>query len=105
MKTPGSLRISALFVLSILVGLSIAYMDSRPGFDDAGVTVAALIVSGIVMGALESRFPWLLALGLGLWIPLRGIQRTHDYKILVVFLFPLAGVYIGMYLNRLRRAG
>ena len=37
---------------------------------------------------------------------LRSIERTHDYKFLVLFLFPLAGAYIGVaYLNRLRRVG
>jgi uncharacterized membrane protein len=88
----------ALVVLAVLAGLTIAYVDSRPTWDDTGVTVFALVCSAAVLGFFAPARHWLLALALGLWIPMRAIveQRTLGaLAMLVVLVFPLAGAYAG----------
>ncbi len=88
-----------LFILSITAGLLIAYVDSRPTWDDTGITVFALLVAGGMIGLLVQRRPWLYALALGLWIPLWGILHARDFAMLLVLLFPLVGVYAGWALH------
>ncbi len=86
---------AALAVVAVALGVSIAYMDSRPNFDDAGVTAAALLVSAGMLGIIGPRRPWLWAIGVGAWIPLQGMALTHDFTTLLVLLFPFAGAYLG----------
>jgi hypothetical protein len=90
-----AMKTAALSLVAVALGLSIAYMDSRPHFDDAGVTVAALTVGAVMLGMIGPERPWLWALGVGVWIPIQGIVLKHDFTMLIVLLFPLAGAYIG----------
>lgn len=89
------MKTALLVVVAVALGLSIAYMDSRPNFDDAGITAGALLVSAGLLGLIGPERPWLWALGVGVWIPLQGIAMKHDFAMLIVFLFPLAGAYLG----------
>src|SRR5262245_31442059 len=62
---PGSAawRLAAAVVLHVVAGLSgvlIAWVDTRPTWDDTGVTVAALAFASAVFSAAGVRF-WLAA--------------------------------------------
>jgi hypothetical protein len=88
-----------LFGAASLVGLLIAYVDSRPGWDDAGMTAFSMLLSGGVFGMIGPQRPWLWALAIGLWIPAFALARTASLGslvMLVVLAFPLAGAYAGM---------
>ena len=85
-----------LFLAAVLIGIGIAYVDSRPPWDDTGVTAFALLTSAAVFGLARPRRPWLWALAIGLWIPLFALLRTHaagSLAMFVVMAFPLAGAY------------
>ena len=84
-----------LFVISLAAGLFIAFVDSRPTWDDTAITVAALLVCGAILGMLVKRRPWLYALALGLWLPLWEGLTSRNFSILVVLVFPFIGVYAG----------
>jgi hypothetical protein len=92
-----------LLVLAVAVGLGIAFVDSRPNWDDTGITVVALLVSAGIFGLVQPGRPWLWALAIGIWIPLGAILRSHSIgsiMMLVVLVFPLAGAYAGTALRR-----
>lgn len=96
-------RTRVLFVLAVAVGLGIAFVDSRPTWDDTGVTVLALLVSSGLFGLVQPGRPWLWALAIGVWIPLGAIVRSHSIgsvMMLVVLVVPLAGAYAGTVLRR-----
>ena len=101
------MRDKLLLVAAVLVGLAIAYIDSRPTWDDAGVTAFALVVSAGVCGLIDSQRPqrpWRWALATGIWIPLHAIAKTAapgSLVMLVVLAFPLAGAYAGMAARRM----
>jgi uncharacterized membrane protein (UPF0136 family) len=59
----GSLVISA---IALLVGAGIGYVDSRPHWDDTGITVGVLILVGGLLGYLRPRSFWITGLLLGL---------------------------------------
>jgi len=55
-----SLRLSLVFALSILVGLTIAYSVSRGlGSDDVVILVGTLVLTGGLLGMIGPERPWL----------------------------------------------
>lgn len=89
-----------LVVIAIGFGVMIAYVDSRPTWDDAGITaLSILIVCGLV-GLLDLPHPWLLALAIGIWIPLAGIVFNHNFAGLLALVFAFAGIYAGILIRR-----
>ncbi len=84
-----------LLVAAIVTGLFSAYVDLRPTWDDTGVLAfGILIVSGLIT-LLGYRRPWLIALAVGIWIPLHGIFITHNYGSILALVFAFAGAYGG----------
>ncbi len=86
-------------IIALVVGAAIAYVDSRPTWDDTGITAGALLITCAVLGALGPKRPWLWALAVGGWIPALGIL-SHNYGSLVALVFPFAGAYGGMAVRR-----
>ena len=89
-----------LFVIALCLGLAIAYVDSRPNWDDTGITAGAILLSCGLLGAIAPKVPWLWALAVGLWIPLFGIVRAQNYGTLLALAVAFAGAYAGMALRR-----
>ena len=87
-----------LMVTGAAVGLCIAYVDSRPGWDDTGITAGLLVLSATVLGLISPRRAWRWSLCVGLWIPLYLFARSprlSSAAFLVILAFPLAGAYLG----------
>lgn len=89
-----------LLAVSLAIGAGIGYVDSRPTWDDTGITVAAILISGGILGALGPSRPWLWALVVGSWIPLLGIAIHRNYGSLVAIPIAFAAAYAGMGLRR-----
>jgi len=81
--------------IGVLAGLFFAYVDSRPTWDDTGILAGGLLLMSGLLTLLGHRKPWLIALAVGLWIPLHDIYLSHDFLLLLVLLFPLVGAYGG----------
>lgn len=82
-------------VLALLAGLAILWIDSRPGWDDTGITAGLLVLTAALFGFLNPEQPWIWAIATGIWIPLHSILQSGDYKMLLVTLFAFAGAYLG----------
>jgi hypothetical protein len=101
-----------LLFLAVMIGLAIAWVDSRPHWDDSGITAGALLLSAGVLGLIGPRRPWLWALGIGVWVPGYIILRqvaSHSItpgsaSYLVILAFPMAGAYAGMAVRRAAHA-
>ena len=85
-----------LLVSAILTGVCIAYVDSRPTWDDTGITAGAMLLSSGLLTLLGYRRPWLIALAIGLWTPLYETFLSQDYRLPGVILFPLLVLFIPM---------
>ena len=90
-----------LLVAALAAGLLIAWVDSRPGWDDAGITVFALFLSAGIIGLFVRRRAWLFGLAVGIWLSLWEILVTGDPLFLVLLAFPMAGVHAGWALRLL----
>ena len=92
-----------LVVAATACGLVIAYVDSRPSWDDTGITAGTMMLVAGVLGLLGPRWPWRWALLIGIWIPAYAVAHTPLIDALampIVLLFPLAGAYLGRALRR-----
>jgi hypothetical protein len=92
-----------LLVAAIACGLAIAYVDSRPTWNDTGITAGTMSLGAAALGLAGPRRPWLWALGVGIWIPAYALVRAPSpgaLSMLIVLVFPLAGAYLGMALRR-----
>ena len=90
----------ALVPLALALGFAIVWVDSSPGWDDTGVSAAAMLgVSGL-FGLLYPVRPWLWGLAVGTWIPPYGIVREFNYASLLALVFSFAGAYAGASLRR-----
>jgi hypothetical protein len=84
-----------LLATAVLAGLFSAYVDSRPTWDDTGILAfGILIVSGLIT-LLGYRHPWVIALAVGIWIPLHDILSTHNYGSILALVFAFVGAYGG----------
>ena len=93
-----------LFGAAVAIGLLIAYVDSRPHWDDAGITAFAMLGSAGILGLIAPRRAWLWALAVGIWIPAYAVARAASLgslAMLVVLVFPFAGAYGAAALRRL----
>ena len=60
---------------ALVLGLLIALVDTSPGWDDTGVTAAAVFACCGLLSTLHPARPWLWALAVGMWIPALGIAQ------------------------------
>jgi hypothetical protein len=86
--------------LAVGMGLLIAWIDSRPNWDDAGITAGLLVLTGAVFGALRPARPWLWGLAVGVWVPLFGIVRHRNFGSLLALGAALVGAYAGTLVRR-----
>jgi hypothetical protein len=84
-----------LLTVAVLAGLFSTYVDALPKWDDTGILAGGLLLVSGLLTLLGHRRPWLIALAVGLWIPLHDIYLTHDLSMLLVLLFPFVGAYAG----------
>ncbi|MSP14442.1 MAG: hypothetical protein EXR62_16000 [Chloroflexi bacterium] len=92
-----------LLAAGLALGLGIAYVDSRPTWDDAGITAMAILATCGMLGLLGAKRPWLWALVGGIWIPLFAILNSHNFTSLLVLVFAFAGAYGGWAVRKVVR--
>jgi hypothetical protein len=80
-------------LLAVVIGIAIAWIDSRPNWDDTGVSVFMVLVASLLCGFLAAQRPWLIALAVGVWIPLFGIVSTQNFGSLLALLPGFSGAY------------
>jgi hypothetical protein len=84
-----------LLAIAIAAGLFFAYVDSLPSWDDTGVLAGAILLTCGLIALIGIQRPWLLALAVGAWIPLRGILITHNYGSILALIIAFVGAYAG----------
>lgn len=84
-----------LLAVAVVSGLFIAYVDSRPSWDDTGITVGVILLTCGIIALAGYQRPWLLALAVGGWIPLYGILVTHNFGSIIALIIAFIGAYAG----------
>ena len=84
-----------LLAVAVLSGLFIAYVDSRPTWDDTGITVGTILLVCGLIALLGYQRPWLLALAVGGWLPLYERITTHNFGTILALIIAFIGAYAG----------
>lgn len=90
-----------LAAIAQVLGILIAYIDSRPGWDDTGITALVVLMVTGLLGVAAPSHAWLWALAVGAWIPLVGILAHQNYGSLMALLIAFIGAYAGALLRKL----
>jgi hypothetical protein len=93
-------KVFLLACVSTMVGLLIAWIDTRPTWDDAGITAAMILGSSFCLGYAQPRFAWLWAILIGLWIPAVNIFSHGDAASSVTLLISFVGAYLAVLVRR-----
>jgi hypothetical protein len=75
-------------------------MDSRPGYDDTGVTAVVLISVAAIAAAIGGTRPWLWAILVGAWTPIIEISSGGSTGSLLAMVFAGLGATIGYVIAR-----
>ncbi len=93
--TAGRKAMAGLLVLAVLAGLAITWLDSRPGWDDTGVTAGLILLTSGGFAAIRPARPWLWAVAVGGWTPLLGIASSGNYGSVLALAVSFLGAYSG----------
>jgi hypothetical protein len=84
-----------LLAVATISGLFITYVDSRPTWDDTGITAGVILLLCGLLALIGYQRPWLLALVVGAWIPLYGLFVTHNFGSILALIIAFVGAYAG----------
>jgi hypothetical protein len=87
------------FILAILLGLGIAWIDTRPNWDDTGISVLMVAIAAMLCAYAAAKKPWLIALAVSIWIPLISVVTDQNYGSLLSFIPGFFGAFAGYYLK------
>jgi hypothetical protein len=88
-------------LLAAAAGLFIAWVDSRPTWDDAGITAGMIFLTAAFFGALRPARAPAWALAVGAWVPLFGIVRRQNFGSLLALAIAFFGAYAGALAHRI----
>jgi hypothetical protein len=89
-----------LIVGAAVVGAAIAFVDSRPGWDDTGITVGLLVLAAGVVAGASGRRPWMWALLVGAWTPAVEVATGGSAASFAALGFAAVGALGGWALRR-----
>jgi hypothetical protein len=95
------MRQAVLLLLATALGILIAYVDSRPNWDDTGVTAGVVFLCCACLAAIYPKRPWLWALAVGMWIPIGAIIFKQNYGAWLALAVAFAGAYAGFGIRNL----
>lgn len=82
-------------VAALALGAAIAYVDTRPNWDDAGITAGCLFLSAGVLSFVSPRLSPIIAIAVGGWIPLIEIARGGNYGSLIALAIAVVAALCG----------
>ena len=88
-------RDGLLVMAAVAIGLAIGYVDSRPTWDDTGITVSLILLTSSLVAGLSGRRPWLWALLIGVWVPILEFGGTVGAASLIAPAVAAVGATIG----------
>jgi hypothetical protein len=89
-----------LFTIALAFGAAITWIDTRPTWDDTGITAAMILVATSTLGFASPPRAWLFALAVAVWIPAFGLVHGN-HATLIALAVGFVGAYAGAAARRL----
>ena len=86
--------------VGLLAGFAIGYVDSRPTWDDAGVTAGAVFISAALLAAASPRLGWVTGVAVGIPVLALNAVLRSNYGSAVAVIIALAGAGVGILLGK-----
>lgn len=87
--------------LAFLGGLAIAYVNSSPNWSNTGVIVGLIFISSALLSFINTRYAWLWALLIGIWVPLTSVLTDSNYNALLALAFAYFGAFLGFFVKKI----
>jgi len=87
--------------LAGVIGLCIGWVDSRPAWDDTGITVGVILIVSAFLGAVARGRPWLVAIAVAAPLSVLEVVLTGNIAVVVSFIPAFVGAYFGAFCGRL----
>ena len=81
--------------LSLGVGCAIGFVESRPTWDDTGITAGAVFLASLVVSAARPRSAWLTGLLVGVPVLAFNVALHGGFASAIAVVIGLAGAGIG----------
>jgi hypothetical protein len=102
-STRPSWRLATLIVVAVALGLVIAGIDSRPGWDDTGTSAGLLLLGTATITAVAGARPWLWAILVGAPTPITEILSTGNTGSTLALVFASIGAAVGWWIGSIVR--
>ena len=86
--------------IAVVIGIFICWIDSRPNWDDSGITAGMIFLSTAILGFVSPRYAYVWGLSVGIWIPLVGILLDHNFGSLIALVVAMGGAYVGAVISK-----
>lgn len=88
-------------VLASISGLGIAWFDSRPNWDDTGISFVLILIVAFVFGLTTHSKTWLIALSICIWIPVFSLISNFNFESLLALIPGFAGAFAGFLIRKI----
>ncbi len=88
-------------VFASIAGMVVAWIDSRPNWDDMALLVFMVFLSAFVFAYLAERKFWAIALAVSIWIPIVDIILFRNYIGVMALIPGFVGAWSGMMVRRI----
>jgi hypothetical protein len=102
MRTKGTLIILA---LALTAGAAIGYVDSRPTWDDTGITAGFIFLASAILARMRPRAAWLVGLAVGTPVLTFNLVLHGNLASAVAVAIGLAGAGVGYLIGKTAGSG
>ncbi len=81
-------------------GVIIGWIDTRPNWDDTGITTVLILISTIIIGGGSPKWAWLWALIVGGIMVCFNIMMYNNYGSIMALIVAFIGSYIGAIIRK-----
>ena len=98
---PVKYKFWLIFGLAVILGFIITWIDSRPTWDDTGITAFMILFATAICGFIHPKKFWLWAILVGIGIPIFGIIHKFNFASLLALAFAFIGALIGVLIRKI----
>jgi hypothetical protein len=84
-----------MLLLAAGIGTAIGYVDSRPTWDDTGITVGVIVLTAATLAAVRPRSAWLVGFCVGLPVVLFNLAAHGGVASVAALAIGLVGAGLG----------
>lgn len=93
-------RTLVILVAALTAGLAIGYVDSRPTWDDTGITAGCIFLAAAILAAMRPRAAWLVGLAVGTPVLGYSVVLHGNFGSAIAIAIGLAGAGLGYLLGK-----